>query len=42
MCLPLDLKVAGSNPFKALDFKGYKNQQYTFLRMGSKAGDPIL
>jgi hypothetical protein len=41
MCLPLDPKVAGLNPAKAIDFKGNKNPQHTFLRMGSKAGGPM-
>jgi hypothetical protein len=30
MCLPLDPKFAGSNPAKAMDFKGDKNPQHTF------------
>jgi hypothetical protein len=30
--------VAGSNSDKAMDFKGDKNPQHAFLRMGSKAG----
>jgi hypothetical protein len=30
--------VAGSNPAEAMDFKGDKNPQHTFLRRGSKAG----
>jgi hypothetical protein len=35
VCLPLDPKVAGSNPAKAMDFfKGDKNPQYTFLSDG--------
>jgi hypothetical protein len=41
VCLPLDKKVAGSNPAKAMDFMGNKNPQHTFLRMGSKAGGPV-
>jgi hypothetical protein len=36
-CLPLDPRVAGSNPAE-MDFKGDKNPQHTFFRMGSKAG----
>jgi hypothetical protein len=36
--LQLDPKVAGSNPAKAMDFKGDKNPQHAFLRVGSKAG----
>jgi hypothetical protein len=32
VCLPLDPKVADSNPAKAMDFfKGDKNPQHTFL-----------
>jgi hypothetical protein len=37
----VDPKVAGSNPAKAMDFKGDKNPQHTFLWMGSEAGDPM-
>jgi hypothetical protein len=29
-------KGRGSNPVKAMDFKGDKNPQHTFLRTGSK------
>jgi hypothetical protein len=29
------------NPAEATDFKCDKNPQHTFLRMGSKAGDPM-
>jgi hypothetical protein len=36
--LALDPRDAGSNPAEATDFNGDKNQQHTFLRMGSKAG----
>jgi hypothetical protein len=30
----------GSNPAEAMDLLGDKNQQHTFLRMGSKDGGP--
>jgi hypothetical protein len=36
--LPLDPTFAGSNPAVAIDFKGYKYPQHSFLRRGSKAG----
>jgi hypothetical protein len=32
--LPLDPKIAGSNPKKAMDFKGGKNPQETFVSDG--------
>jgi hypothetical protein len=41
LCLPLYPKVEGSNPAKAMDFKGDKNKQHTFLWMGSKVGGPM-
>jgi hypothetical protein len=34
VCLQLDPKVAGSNPAKAMNFKGDKNPQHTFLSDG--------
>jgi hypothetical protein len=37
----LDSKVAGSNPAEALDFKGSKNPQHTFVRMVTKSGCPM-
>jgi hypothetical protein len=43
VCLPLDLMVAGSNPAEPMSraigraFKCNKNQQHTFVRMGSEA-----
>jgi hypothetical protein len=33
--------LAGSNPAKTMYFKGDKNPQHTFLRMGSKAAGPM-
>jgi hypothetical protein len=41
MSLPLEPKIANSNPAKAMDFKRDTNLQHTFLRMGSKAGGPM-
>jgi hypothetical protein len=32
--MQLDSKVAGSSPAKAMDFKGDKNPQHTFLSDG--------
>jgi hypothetical protein len=32
--LPLDPKVAGSSPAKAMDFKGAKNPQHTLFSDG--------
>jgi hypothetical protein len=32
--MPLDPKVTGSNPAKAMDFKSDKNPQHTFLSDG--------
>jgi hypothetical protein len=40
-CLTLDPRVAGSNPTEAMDFKGDKITQHTFLRMGNKVGYPM-
>jgi hypothetical protein len=37
VCLPLDLTVEGSNPAEPMAFKGNRNQQHTFVRMGSEA-----
>jgi hypothetical protein len=34
MYLPLDPKIAGSNPTKAMDFKDDKNPQHTILSDG--------
>jgi hypothetical protein len=39
--LPLDPRVAGLNSAEAVDFKGDKNLQHTFLPMGTKAGGPM-
>jgi hypothetical protein len=35
-------KGRGLNPAEAMDFKDDKNPRHTFLRMGSKAGGPLL
>jgi hypothetical protein len=40
--LTIGPKVCRFKPAEVTDFKGNKNQQYTFLQMGSKAGGPIL
>jgi hypothetical protein len=37
----VSVRVAGSNMAEAMDFKGDKNPQHTFLRVGSKAGCPM-
>jgi hypothetical protein len=35
------LKVRGSNPAKAIDFRGDKIPQHAFLRSGSEAVGPM-
>jgi hypothetical protein len=38
--LAVDPRFTGLNPVKFIVFRGHKNPQHTFLRIGSKAVSP--